>query len=106
MKRSFAVTIAGQRISLKSDADESYVQLLAELVDEKVRELGPRGARSSASEVALLAALRIADELLRERKRRAELRQQVRTQAQRLLDEIASISPVGPAAAETPEAEA
>ena len=39
MKRSVAVTIAGQRYTIKSDAEEAYVQSLADLVDQKVRDV-------------------------------------------------------------------
>ncbi len=91
MKKAVAVTIAGQRISLKSDADESYVQLLADYVDEKIRDLQPRAQRAGAHELAMLAALRIADDLFCERRQRAELRQAVRRQAEQMLDEIAAL---------------
>ena len=85
MKRSFAVTIAGQHYTIKSDADEAYVHTLAALVDQKVREV-QRGAKIAAPHaVAVLAALQIADELtrsreelVRERTRRADLRRRVR----------------------------
>ncbi|MCU1278317.1 MAG: putative Cell division protein ZapA [bacterium] len=85
MKRSVAVTIAGQRYTIKSDAEEAYVQTLADLVDQKVREV-QRGAKTAAPHaVAVLAALQIADELARsqeelgkERTRRADLRRRVR----------------------------
>ena len=84
MKRSYAVTIAGQRISLKSDADESYVLRLAEFVDERIRELQPRSHSAGPHEVAVLAALRIADDLFHERSRRADLRLKIRDQVQHL----------------------
>lgn len=85
MKRSVAVTIAGQRYTIKSDADEAYVQTLADLVDAKVREV-QRGAKAApAHAVATLAALQLADELARsrdelgrERDRRSQLRSKVR----------------------------
>ena len=85
MKRSVAVSIAGQRYTIKSDADEAYVQSLADLVDQKVREVR-RGAKiAEPHAVAVLAALQIADELTRsqeelarERGRRADLRRRVR----------------------------
>ena len=85
MKRSVAVPIAGQNYTIKSDADEAYVQSLATLVDQKVREV-QRGAKTApAHAVAVLAALQIADELtrsreeiVRERTRRADLRRRVR----------------------------
>jgi cell division protein ZapA len=85
LKRSVAVTIAGQRYTIKSDAEEAYVHALASLVDHKVREV-QRGAKAApAHAVATLAALQIADELTRsreeltrERNRRADLRRRVR----------------------------
>ena len=85
MKRSFTVTIAGQRYTIKSDAEEAYVNALADLVDQRVREV-QRGAKAApAHAVAVLAALQIADELtrhkeelVRERDRRADLRRRVR----------------------------
>ncbi|HZS39525.1 MAG TPA: cell division protein ZapA [Polyangia bacterium] len=78
MKRSVAVTIAGQRFTLKSDAEEAYVQGLATLVDEKMREV-QRGAKTAAPHaVAVLAALQLADELEREKRGRRELRARVR----------------------------
>lgn len=91
MKRSIAVTIAGQRYTIKSDAEEAYVQTLAELVDQRVREV-QRGAKAApAHAVAVLAALQIADELTRsrqeverERYRRAELRRRVRDKSRNI----------------------
>ena len=87
-KRAVAVTIAGQRLSLKSDADEGYVQLLADYVDEKIKELGPRTAQVASHEVAVLAALRIADDLFRERRGRVELRRRVRAEVKRMLGSL------------------
>jgi cell division protein ZapA len=78
MKRSFSVTIAGQRYTIKSDAEESYVHTLAELVDDRIKQV-QRGAKTAApAAVAVLAALQIADDLVRERNGRAELRRRVR----------------------------
>jgi cell division protein ZapA len=85
LKRSVAVTIAGQRYTIKSDAEESYVQALAHVVDAKVREV-QRGAKTAEPHaVAVLAALQLADdlhrsrdELGRERARRTQLRNSVR----------------------------
>jgi cell division protein ZapA len=78
MKRSITITVAGQKFTIKSDADESYVRSLAELVDDKIRQV-QRGAKTATRDaVAVLAALQIADELVRERQGRGELRRRVR----------------------------
>lgn len=62
MKRDIEIEIAGQRLKLRTDEDEGYMRRLAEFVDERMREMG-HGARGMTSlNVALLTALRIADE--------------------------------------------
>jgi cell division protein ZapA len=92
LKRSVAVTIAGQRISLKSDADDAYVQLLADTVDGRMRELQKRSQKAGVAEVAVLAALQLADDLFRAERRRADLRKKVRAGAERIIDELSTRS--------------
>jgi cell division protein ZapA len=89
LKRSLAVSIAGQRYTIKSDADEGYVHALAGLVDERMREI-QRGAKTAAPHaVAVLTALQIADELVRERRGRAELRRRVREETRAIRELLA-----------------
>lgn len=84
MKRSVAITIAGQKYTIKSDAAESYVQSLAGQVDARIKEV-QRGAKTAPLQaVAVLAALQLADELARERQRRSELRERVREKTRAL----------------------
>ncbi len=62
MKRDIEIEIAGQRLKIRTDEDEAYMRRLAVFVDERMREMG-HGARGMTSlNVALLTALRIADE--------------------------------------------
>lgn len=61
--------IAGQRLHIRTDEDESYMRSLAAYVDEQMREIGKGQQRGIASlTVALLAALRIADDLQKARR--------------------------------------
>jgi cell division protein ZapA len=86
LKRSVAVSIAGQRYTIKSDAEEAYVRSLAELVDDRIRQV-QRGAKSAQLHaVAVLAALQIADDLVRERAGRAELRRRVREKSRAIAE--------------------
>jgi cell division protein ZapA len=86
MKRSISITVAGQKYTIKSDAEDNYVHSLAELVDDKIRQVqrGAQGKIASKDAVAVLAALQIADELVRERNGRAELRRRVREKSRAL----------------------
>ena len=61
--REIDLEIAGQRLHLRTDEDEAYMRRLATFVEEQMREVGKGQQRGIASmTVALLAALRIADE--------------------------------------------
>jgi cell division protein ZapA len=84
MKRSVAVTIAGQRYTIKSDAEEAYVHSLAGLVDERMKTVQRAAKTAPPHAVAVLAAMQLADELLRERGLRASLRQKVRERSRNL----------------------
>lgn len=83
MKRSISVSIAGHRLAVKSDAAETYVRSLAELVDRKIR--GMAGVKVPTYELAVLAALSIADDLLRERAERRSLTKKIRERSERAL---------------------
>jgi cell division protein ZapA len=61
--REIELEIAGQRLHIRTDEDEAYMRRLAAFVDEQMREVGKGQQRGIASiTIALLAALRIADE--------------------------------------------
>ncbi len=85
MRRSVPVTIAGQRYVLRSDAEEAYVRELAGIVDERIGRVKRTSRTVATHKVAILTALQLADELVRERRRRAALRTAVRERAGRLL---------------------
>ena len=92
MKRLITVHIAGQRYLVRSDADEDYVQSLASTVDAQVNSL--KGSRQVATQADLvLAAMQLADELLHERKRQQDFRQEVRDRAQRIMDSLQQKNP-------------
>jgi cell division protein ZapA len=67
-KRSFAVSILNQRLTVRSDADEGYVKEVASFVNERIQEAIERNKTASTLTAALLACLNIADELFRGRR--------------------------------------
>ncbi len=70
--KSVTVTIYGQEYTLRGDADSAYVEQVAALVDLKMREIAGRSDLASTGKVAILAAVNLADELLRERQKHQE----------------------------------
>ena len=69
---SVKVEIFGKTYTLKGEADPEYVQEIAAFVDERMREVAGSSPSISASKVAILAAVNIADELFREQQKRLE----------------------------------
>jgi cell division protein ZapA len=59
------VRIFGEELTLRVDQDPAYVRAVAEFVDAKMREAAKGASMATASRIALLAAVNIADELFR-----------------------------------------
>ena len=73
MKKEIELDIAGQRLRIRTDEDEAYMRGLAAYVDEQMREIG-RGQRGIASvNIAMLTALRIADDYHKLRRLQTEV---------------------------------
>jgi cell division protein ZapA len=92
VKRSVTVEVAGQRFTIRTDADQSYLDSLAAFVNEKIGEVKTSTRTFSTHALAILAALNIADELFQSHHKQAELKRRVREKAVRigeLLDKVA-----------------
>jgi cell division protein ZapA len=62
MKRALDVEILGQKLTISSDAEEGYMLKVADYVDGKMQELAQSPKPVAKANVAMLAALNIADE--------------------------------------------
>ncbi len=62
MKKPVEVEIMGQNVTLRSEEDESYVRRVAGYVDEKMQEVVKNTRPIAKFNVAVMAALNIADE--------------------------------------------
>ena len=62
MKRALDIEILGQKFTISSDAEEGYMLKVAGYVDEKMQELLRSSKPAAKSNIAMLAALNIADE--------------------------------------------
>jgi len=65
MKKALDVEILGQKFTISSDAEEGYMLRVAGYVDAKMQELMRSSKPSAKGNVAMLAALNIADEYYR-----------------------------------------
>ena len=66
-KRQIEISVMGQKFMVRADTDDDYVQKVASYVNEKMQDI-IRSTKSVASlNVAILAAMNIADELFKNR---------------------------------------
>ena len=65
MKKRFDVRILGQGLSVVSDSGDEHVAKVIRLVSDKVEEAGNAAGGKNTLNIAILAALNIADEYLR-----------------------------------------
>lgn len=85
-KKPVELRLAGQAVVIKGGGDEVYLQTVASYVEGKMREISQRTRIVSTQQVALLAAMDIADEYFRSQKEAKSFRADVRERSVRLLD--------------------
>lgn len=79
MKRNVQIEIAGARYRMSSDADEAYLQRLADIVNERVAALGPKAARAATpAQLLAVVALSLAEDLDASEQRRESLEARTR----------------------------
>jgi cell division protein ZapA len=91
-KRPLSLELAGQRLTVLSDTDEERVRDLVDFVNRKLDEVRDPARRAQTDQLALLAALNIAEELFRERQKSERLRRRVRERSMKLLGTIDGIA--------------
>jgi len=87
-ERLVEIKVFGQTYTVKTDAEEGYIQEVAKYVNEKKDEVLKKTKSVSTLNVAILTALNIADDLLREKEKRIALLQEVDTKSKELGEKI------------------
>ena len=72
-RRSVAVSILGHEYRIRSDADEQFVRRVAALVDDTMARIRERTQTVDSLDLAVLAAVNLANDLLIERDRLPEV---------------------------------
>ena len=87
-ERLVEIKLFGQTYTVKTDAEEHHIQSVAQYVNEKIEEILKKTRSVSTLNVAILTALNIADDLLREKEKRRILLQEIETKSKDLADKI------------------
>jgi cell division protein ZapA len=87
LKKRFEVRILGQELSVTSDSGDEHVASVVRYVSGKVDEVGKAAGRN-ALDIAILAALNIADEYLQIMGAKENIYNQLENRAERLISLI------------------
>jgi len=87
-ERLVEIKVFGQTYTVKTDAEENYIQDVAKYVNEKMEEVLKKTKSVSTLNVAILTALNIADDLLKEKEKRISLLREVEAKSKDLVEKI------------------
>ncbi|HSB07431.1 MAG TPA: cell division protein ZapA [Thermodesulfobacteriota bacterium] len=87
-ERLVEIKVFGQTYTVKTDAAEEHIQSVARYVNEKMDEVIKNTKSVSTLNVAILTALNIADDLVKEREKRLALLQEVERKSKDLVKKI------------------
>ncbi len=65
MKKEIEIKVLGQKFKVRSDSNEEYITRVAGFVDEKMNEVLASSKSVASLNIAILAAMNIADEFLK-----------------------------------------
>ena len=88
MKKRFGVRILGQELSVISDSGDEHVADVIRYVSDKVEEAGKAAGTKNSLNIAILAALNIADEYLRLRGVKENIYSQLESRSEQLINLI------------------
>ena len=90
MSERFEVNIAGYSLSVKTDRSAEHMERLSVLLNERVREVQKSGVTANYLNVVMLAAMRLADEVLELRGERENVEKRFEQKSQDLLNALDS----------------
>jgi cell division protein ZapA len=88
LPRLVDVTICNAHYTVRTDADEAYIQAIARYVNTRIEEVQDKTKSVSTINVIILAALNIADELFREKEKNRKYAKQIEDRSRHLIDMI------------------
>ena len=87
-ERLVEIKVFGQTYTVKTDAEEEYIKEVAKYVNEKMEEVLKKTKTVSTLNVAVLTALNIADDLIKEKEKRVTLLREIEAKSKDLVEKI------------------
>ena len=90
MSNKYDVNIAGYALTVKTERSAEHMERLSELLNSKVREVQKTGVTSNYLNVVMLAAMKLADEILDLRDRQDQEKRRIEEKSRDLLSTLDS----------------
>ena len=90
MSKQFDVNIAGYTLTVKTERSAEHMERLCELLNGRVREVQKTGVTTNYLHVVMLAAMKLADEILMLQGERDSERQRLEQKSLELLETLES----------------
>ena len=84
------MNIAGYALAIKTERSAEHMERLSELLNERVREVQKSGATANYLNVVMLAAMKLADEVLELRGERDDVKKGLEQKSRALLSALDS----------------
>lgn len=90
MSKRYDVNIAGYALTVKTERSAEHMERLSELLNQRVREVQKSGATANYLNVVMLAAMKLADEVLELRGERDDVKKGLEQKSWALLSALDS----------------
>lgn len=91
MKKSFQIKILGQELTVLSDSGDEHVEKVVKYLSNKLEEIGKSTNRNNNLNIAILAALNIADEYIKMQGFKEEMRNQLEKRTESIIHLIDNV---------------
>ena len=91
MKKSFQIKILGQELTVLSDSGDEHVEKVVKYLSDKLEEIEKSTNRTNNLNIAILAALNIADEYIKMQGFKEEMRSQVEKRTESIIHLIDNV---------------
>jgi cell division protein ZapA (FtsZ GTPase activity inhibitor) len=91
MSKQYEMNIAGYALTVKTERSAEHMQRLSDLLNERVREVQKTGGTANYLNVVMLAAMKLADEVLELRRERDSGKQELDRKSRDLLNALDSV---------------
>lgn len=88
MKKRFDIRVMGREFSVLSDKGDEYVERVVRYINERAKEIGEASENATASDIAILVALNIAEELFGVQEGEKNLRNRFEGEIEKLIGYI------------------